>query len=765
MRSLPVPTAARRIAEKLGAALLWAAGVGAVLAALTFYRPGLNVSTKGWYHRVLLSLERLEWASYDSRSRALADAEHGDEAVVWASVDRESVLSAHEAHVQALASSPWPRWVYGRLAEQALREGATRVVLDVPLSTPSPYPRGAPDGGSDDACLRETLMRLGDKVITTVPWSQGLPVRAERELRPFRVRLGKGEKPLDLFAPAQFALDNGGPTFVFPTDGGFELWAATESEDSAARLSVRGGVLRAVTEPVVPEDSDFEIGREWLWTVNGGVSVEHAPPSRTVASDVETPAASLFFPGWPLGAIAWESSVDGKTRAVAQVVALERVGHSATLMAAAPLRVLMAKEDVDSVSFEDGAVVVGSRRIPMESDGTVWLKWNLPEPKGSQRRTVANHVPAWHLWQNANDETAGHVLRRHDNGLEGKVVVISEELARESLVDTPVGPVVRGAALAQAVDNVLRGEVVARSSSRDDARRVGLMAVMGSLMAVAVSSLSRRPGWLFGVVPVVAVGASYVAWSRTLFLDQRLWVAQVGPLLALALSYFGALGYAESLERRFLEGLRRILGRAVNAEVLARVQRNVGLMRPERRDVAVVFVDIDGFTEATADREASEVVGLIQGLLGRFTDIVVDGQGHVDKYLGDGLMAFWGAPVSLGNSSERACAAALNMKKAFEKDEAEWRRMLGKSLKFSAGISFGPVVAGEMGTEHRVAYSVIGPTVTRAARLEKQCQQAQVGILVSAQVAEQAKDSFQFRLIEGATAPAAYELLGPSVAA
>jgi adenylate cyclase len=190
-------------------------------------------------------------------------------------------------------------------------------------------------------------------------------------------------------------------------------------------------------------------------------------------------------------------------------------------------------------------------------------------------------------------------------------------------------------------------------------------------------------------------------------------------------------------------------------------------MRPERRELTVYFSDIEGFTAVAHEKNPEEVVQVLRAYLQEMTTVVLDSHGHVDKYLGDGLMAFWGAPVALPNQVEAACKAALEMQKRFELNREAWQKQCGRTLLLRAGFDVGPTVVGEMGTLHRVNYTVMGEPVAASYRLESLAKTYGARILVGPRVPELAGPKFAFREVDSirlnrsSGVEPIFELLGP----
>lgn len=138
----------------------------------------------------------------------------------------------------------------------------------------------------------------------------------------------------------------------------------------------------------------------------------------------------------------------------------------------------------------------------------------------------------------------------------------------------------------------------------------------------------------------------------------------------------------------------------------------------EQRDVSVLFCDIRGFTSWSENREASEIITELNVLLSELSMSVFSTEGTLDKFTGDGLMAFWGAPLPQDDHAERACNAALDMLQRV--DEVNERRIAEGQLPLAIGVGVhsGPAVIGNVGHEQRLDYTAIGDTVNLAARLE-----------------------------------------------
>ena len=151
-------------------------------------------------------------------------------------------------------------------------------------------------------------------------------------------------------------------------------------------------------------------------------------------------------------------------------------------------------------------------------------------------------------------------------------------------------------------------------------------------------------------------------------------------------------------------------------------------------NIAVLFVDIRGFTTVSEAMDPSSVVEILNMFLTLTTDCVMKNHGTLDKFVGDCTMAFWNAPSTCEDPVYRACCAAMDMLDGAEKLQEEVKRRFGKGMTFGVGINWGPAVVGNIGSPKRMDYTAIGDTVNTASRLESNAPGGK--ILISRAVAD-----------------------------
>lgn len=194
----------------------------------------------------------------------------------------------------------------------------------------------------------------------------------------------------------------------------------------------------------------------------------------------------------------------------------------------------------------------------------------------------------------------------------------------------------------------------------------------------------------------------------------------------------GRLVKQAARETLLSESARSKLGAYISPEVADIVLKEAELrLGGQRQDVAVLFSDLRGFTTYSESMEPEEIVEQLNDYMSVMVDTITGHEGIVDKFMGDGIMAVFGAPIPKADDADRAIECGKAMMQAIdEHNQSRAARGLAR-LKHGIGVHYGPVVAGNVGTEHRAAYTVIGDTVNLASRLERMTKQFPADLIVS----------------------------------
>jgi adenylate cyclase len=222
----------------------------------------------------------------------------------------------------------------------------------------------------------------------------------------------------------------------------------------------------------------------------------------------------------------------------------------------------------------------------------------------------------------------------------------------------------------------------------------------------------------------------------------------------------------EQAEQRATRGA---MGKYLSPPVLEEVMKDpAGLhLGGQRREMTVLFSDIRGFTTLSEQIDPERLVLFLNGYLTAMTDIVFAQAGVLDKYRGDGIMAFWGAPYDQPDHALRACRAAHAMVRRLRGLQEDWSAQGLPRLSIGIGINSGVMIVGNVGSQQRFDYTAVGDAVNLAARLEEANKEYRVPIIVGEQTrrlvaAEFATRSLDLIALRGREAPTAiHELLGP----
>ncbi|HNV47131.1 MAG TPA: adenylate/guanylate cyclase domain-containing protein [Spirochaetota bacterium] len=197
--------------------------------------------------------------------------------------------------------------------------------------------------------------------------------------------------------------------------------------------------------------------------------------------------------------------------------------------------------------------------------------------------------------------------------------------------------------------------------------------------------------------------------------------------------------------------IRNVFSKFVPAEIiddLAGKSRSQGLRAGEKRNVAILFTDIRSFTEITEKNRPEDVVALLNRYFSTMAEAVIRHGGTIDKYIGDAILAVFGAPRAYSNNAERAVSAAFDMLRSLQNIDTAGLIMPDGRLDMGIGIHEGDVIVGNIGSKERFDYTVIGDAVNLASRLEGLTKMYRSHVIVSESVRAALKDAMTFRELD-----------------
>jgi len=356
--------------------------------------------------------------------------------------------------------------------------------------------------------------------------------------------------------------------------------------------------------------------------------------------------------------------------------------------------------------------------VPTSPRGEIWVWYTAPVP--------GRYVSAWEL-------LAGDVDPKK---IEGNIVLVGTTAAGlRDVGATPLDPVSNGVVVhAQIIEQILLGEYLERPDWATGAELLYLL-VLGVLLALLIPRVGAVGTALLGAGGIaVAVALSWYAYKSWHWLLDPVYpgVAALGVYLVGSLQNYL---HSEAQRRRVRGAFSRYLAPTLVDELAANPDKL--RLGGELRDMTLLFCDIRGFTTISEQLDPQALTHLLNRFLTPMTDIVLASRGCIDKYMGDCVMAFWNAPLDDAEHARHACESALAMMKALEQLNAklaEGDAVFGRPLAplaVGVGINTGRCCVGNMGSDQRFDYSVIGDEVNLASRLEGQSNLYGVSIVIS----------------------------------
>jgi len=289
------------------------------------------------------------------------------------------------------------------------------------------------------------------------------------------------------------------------------------------------------------------------------------------------------------------------------------------------------------------------------------------------------------------------------------------------------------------MDNLLKGNFI-RYPPFGQPLILFLILGMVVLLGLALPRLSAPQGF---ILTLVIIGA-YTVCNYLLFSRLDLQLELFYPFLAVGLSYVSISVQRLLAEEQERLRIRKAFESYVAPAVVQEMLKHPELLRlgGERREITILFTDIRGFTAMSEKLDPESLVRLLHDFLNPMSNIIIDQGGTIDKYMGDAIMALFGAPLVQPEHPRLACRAALEMVASLRALNLKWQAEGRPPLKVGVGINSGPVAVGNMGSDRLFDYTAIGDNVNLASRLEGLNKYYGTSILISQSTAALLGDAF-----------------------
>ena len=370
-----------------------------------------------------------------------------------------------------------------------------------------------------------------------------------------------------------------------------------------------------------------------------------------------------------------------------------------------PIALLMQYLDYPMIvlnlaEFGVDGVMLGDLRIPTDEIGRLLINYLGP----------AKTFPHYSI----SDIIAG---RLSPELIKGKIVIVGATATGiYDLRVTPFSPVYPGVELhATVVENILQGNFLEQSAWTTFIDICGII-FFGMIIGIAIPRLKA----LQGILLVMVLLGGFVAGNTLIFAKYNTWLNMVYPVLTMMTIYLVITVYRYFTEEREKKKIRGAFQYYLTASVINELLKDPTKLKlgGDKKDLTVMFSDIRGFTTISEKLTPEELVHLLNEYLTAMTDIVFKYEGLLDKYIGDAIMAVFGAPVDQPDHALRSCRTALEMMATLKGLQQKWAAEGRPFVDIGVGINSGDMVVGNMGSNMRFDYTVMGDNVNLSSRLE-----------------------------------------------
>lgn len=386
--------------------------------------------------------------------------------------------------------------------------------------------------------------------------------------------------------------------------------------------------------------------------------------------------------------------------------------------------------DLPEKPSADGDIPIGDDVVVQAPDGLFLINFRGP----------AGTYPIF----SARDILAGQ--GEDSSGLKDKIVFIG--VTDPTAGDVHLSPFSRAEPMpgvefhAAAADTLLSGSFIQMAPRYQEF----LMLMVFGLGAIALGRFSRP---LFGFVGALVLPVGALGIGMTTFREVDYFLPLASTLSAVLAGYTVAVIDRVGVEQLEKRQARSWLSQYLNPTIVEEMVKNPLATKPgaKRFDLTVLFSDIRGFTSVSEKLDPEQLVELLNQYFSEMTEIIFRNEGTVDKFLGDGILAFFGAPQPSDDHPKRAVAAALEMRDRLEYLQEHWQQVTQTALRIGIGINSGEAMVGNIGSGKRMEYTIMGSTVNLASRIQNLTQEKNAPIIISASTQAEVLDMFELQFL------------------
>lgn len=539
----------------------------------------------------------------------------------------------------------------------------------------------------DPSIVEQTRLNIFDQYIKSLPDKESEVIMLSIDEESLE-KLGQHPFPRHTYAQMIADLRNSNAgiisfTLMFPEPdrfGGDEVFASWINDN--------GIVLSQQADSRGRSDAAPYVGTA---TLGEGDAYDFVPKYNGLITNI----SDLESKAWGVGLINGKQEIDNITR---RIPLLSQVNGQ--LYPSMPLEIIRVLQDKKSYSLKvdyDGiknVMIPPYEPIKTEYDSSIWLNTNYVH----EEYVYGNELP----------------------DLGGKTVIVGLSASGLSAqISTPQGLHPAHHLQASALQTVMDGSSISRPGWADLAEVMVIL--IGSLLILISIYYSRV--WVgLGVFFVAVVGsitASYIAWTGSSILLDLTY-----PIIVYILTFASASFNNFYKQFKLRQQIKGQFGTYVSPDLVNQLVKNPDMMKlgGERKEMTFLFMDICGFTPISEHYKNNDdpegLVELVNEFLDKMTKIILRNGGTIDKFMGDCIMAFWNAPLPCHNHAEMAVKSAIEIEEEVNELKTIYKERGLPDIRVGTGINTGDCIVGNMGSESRFDYSVIGDAVNLAARLE-----------------------------------------------
>lgn len=364
--------------------------------------------------------------------------------------------------------------------------------------------------------------------------------------------------------------------------------------------------------------------------------------------------------------------------------------------------------------------------------------------------------------------------------IKGKIILIGSTMPEDrdllatsfSLNDTKGSNIMYGVEFhANAIQNVLENNFIYKLIKEYNLILIIFFSIISFWSTYFVRKIKVKSNSLLELFNLIVI--AIIIWLTYkfsfLFFIKNNYLIEIVPLfITIGVGYFGSTTFYVMKERKKSQFIKNIFSQYVNKQVVNELISNADKIKlgGEKKNVTVIFSDMVGFTSFAENKEPELLVNFINTYLNELTNIILSNNGTLDKYIGDAIMAFWGAPIETTEHAYLACKSAIEMQEKIKTISKEWELKGEKPLQIRIGINSGEVIVGNVGGEKHKNYTIMGDEVNLASRLESANKEFCTNIMIGELTYELIKEKFLVReldliRVKGKQKPTlVYELIG-----